>query len=91
MRIVGASDWFVRGPFIIQGVIYGIVSFLICIFITLIFAFFLSPKISVILPGFDMFNYFLNNWYIFILIQLGFGVGVGVISSFIVIKKYLDI
>jgi len=91
MRIVGAGDWFVRGPFIIQGIMYGIISFLICFAVCATTAFFLASKISVIMPGFNIFSYFLTNWWIFVLIQLGFGIGVGVISSFIVVKKYLNI
>ena len=91
MKIVGASDWFIRGPFIIQGVIYGVISFLICFLISGIFAFFLAPQISFTLPGFNMFSYFLTNWWIFVLIQLGFGIGVGIVSSFVVVRKYLDI
>lgn len=91
MRIVGASNWFIRGPFVIQGMIYGIISFLICFLISAVSAYFLSSKIGVILPGFNMFRYFLTNWWIFVLIQLGFGMGVGIISSFIVVKKHLDV
>ena len=91
MKIVGASDWFVRGPFMIQGIIYGLVAFVICILVTGLFAYFLSGKISVLLPGFDIFGYFLTNLWILVLIQLGFGVGVGAVSSFIVVKKYLKI
>lgn len=91
MRIVGASDWFVRGPFIIQGIIYGIVAFLICILLSGLLAFIFSSKISVILPGFNLFSHFLTNWWVFVLLQLGFGIGVGAISAYLVVKKYLDV
>jgi cell division transport system permease protein len=91
MRTVGASDWFIRGPFAIQGIIYGLIAFLICILISGISAYFLSPKIGVALPGFDMFEYFLTNWWIFVLIQLGFGMVVGAISALIVVKKHLNV
>jgi cell division transport system permease protein len=91
MKIVGASDWFVRGPFIAEGIIYGLIAFLFCILFSGIFAYLFSAKVSVILPGFNMFNYFLNNFWLFVLIQLIFGVGVGVVSSLVVVKKYLDI
>jgi cell division transport system permease protein len=91
MKTVGASDWFVRGPFAIQGIIYGVIAFLICIIITGVSAYFLSPKIQVAMPGFDMFSYFLTNWWILVLIQLGFGIIVGAISALIVVKKHLNV
>jgi cell division transport system permease protein len=91
MRIVGATDWFIRGPFIVQGMIYGLVSAIICLLLSALFAYSISSKIEVILPGFSTFSYFETNLWIFVLIQLGFGIGVGVLSSFIVVKRYLEV
>jgi len=91
MKVVGATDWFIKGPFIIQGIMYGVVAFIICILLSALTAYFLTPKISIILPGFDLFSYFLTNWWIFVIIQLGFGAGVGAISALVVVKKHLEV
>jgi len=91
MRIVGASDWFVRGPFLIQGAIYGLIAFLVCFIISGLSAYLLSSKIGAVLPGFNLFNYFLVNSWLLALIQIVFGVGMGMLSSFIVVKRYLEI
>lgn len=91
MKTVGASNWFIRGPFAIQGLIYGFIAFIICILITGVAVYFLSPKLENALPGFSVLGYSLTNWWILVLIQLGFGMVVGAISALIVVKKHLNV
>lgn len=89
MRLVGASNWFVRGPFLIQGAIVGFIATLITITITFGICYGLDSKIRVIAPEISIFSLFLSNFWILVLIQLATGIGLGILSSFIAIRKYL--
>lgn len=91
MRIVGASGWFVKAPFIIEGAIFGFISFIFCFSATILSVYFLSSPLLSVMPGFSLFEYFMSNLWIIILIQLSSGVGLGVIASFIVVRKYLKV
>lgn len=91
MRIVGATSWFIRLPFIIEGAMFGVVSFIFCFVVTALAAYFLSPILSVIMPGFSAFSYFVSHIWFIIMIQLGVGIFLGAISSYIVVRKYLRV
>lgn len=91
MRLVGASNWFIQGPFLIQGIIVGFFAALITFLIFGIGLFFLSPGLEFLLLGFSIFNYFINNLLIIFLIQLGVGMGLGVLSSWMAVRKYLRV
>jgi len=89
MRLVGASNWFIRGPFLVEGVLYGIIATIITIAVLYPIFYFLSPKISSFLPVGDIFVYFRANLLAFLIILLGTGIILGGFSSFIAVRKYL--
>jgi len=91
MKIVGASHWFIKAPFVIEGGIFGLIAFIICLFITILLVYFSSGLLSVIMPGFSLLIYFFSNFFIIILIQLVTAIGLGVLASFMVVNKYLRV
>ena len=91
MRLVGASNWFIRGPFVVQGVISGKIAALITLLLTLGLCYFFSPKIMTLTPDLNIFSYFTGNFWIIVLIQLATGIGIGVFSSLIAMRRYLQV
>jgi len=89
MRLVGASNWFIRGPFIVEGIMYGLIATIITVLALYPIFYFLSPKISSFLPIGDIFSYFKANLFAFTFLLLVISVVLGVFSSFIAVRKYL--
>jgi cell division transport system permease protein len=92
MRLVGATDWYIRGPFLAEGLLYSIIS-------TGVTTLLLVPIFSKVLPRISAFvnpevNIFNQNifhfWY---LIAILFAVSVifTTFSTMLAIRKYLKI
>ena len=90
-RLVGASNWFIRGPFLVQGVLTGLAAalaaFLALILISLIF----NSSLKVIFSGLNLFSIFLSNFWPVLSVQLLAGVGLGVVSAYLSVRKYLKV
>lgn len=91
MRLVGASNWFIRSPFLFQGIVVGVFSTIISLFLTFLICYGLDSKVKTIAPDISVFGLFLKNFWNLLLLQLLFGVGLGIVSSTIAIRKYLKI
>ena len=89
MRLVGGSNFFIRGPFLVEGILYGIVSAVFSMLLLVPVAYWASPYLSVLAPEINFWSYFTSNFISLLFYQLLFGVGLGLISSFIAVGKYL--
>lgn len=91
MRLVGASNFFIRGPYIVAGILYGAIAAVVGMIITTPVVLFISPYMKAFIPSMDLAGYFIHDLPLLFLYQLLFGIGIGVISSLIAIRKYLRI
>jgi len=89
MRLVGADDSYIQGPFIIEGMIYGIIGTLI----SLVTLFLLSQWTStyVFFGRIDFGRYFFTHLPLLITTTLSFGVLMGAVSSFLAVRRYLKV
>lgn len=92
MKIVGATNWYVRWPMIIEGILYGLVASFVTSAILLPTTRIVSPKIQLYFQGYGLnLSQFLSTHFFEIIgIQILVGVFLGVISSTIAIGKYLN-
>ncbi|MEA3344289.1 MAG: permease-like cell division protein FtsX [Patescibacteria group bacterium] len=91
MKLVGASNWFIQGPFLIQGILVGIFSTIITLLITFAICYGFDSKINAIVSDVRIFNIFTHNFWTILLIQITAGIGLGIIPTIIAVKKYLKI
>lgn len=93
MKLVGASNWFVRAPFIIESMIYGVLGCLLAIAVIYPTLGFIQPKLASFFDGtaFDLIGYFNANFVEIFGGQLLAIVILNTISSVIAINKYLKV
>ncbi len=91
MKLVGASNWFVRGPFLIQGVLYGFISLIIVDILFYAGFLFISPKFQQWFFNFNLLSFFKNNFFLLLFWQAIFSFALGVSSSFLAVRKYLKV
>lgn len=90
MRLVGASNWQIRGPYVSEGAFYGIFSAIIALIFFYPVVYLASGKISTF-TSVDIFDYFIHGIPQVAIITIGLGVFLGVVSSSVAIRKYLKI
>lgn len=91
MRLVGATAWYIRGPFLVEGIIDGALAAVVTTAIYFPIIWFLAPKLQLFLDGVNMFDYFVSHFFEFFAILLGTSVVLSVLSSILAIRRYLKV
>ncbi len=94
MKYIGATDFFVRAPFVVEGIIIGIIGSLIPI---IIIYFVYTNAITYVASKFTMLSSLLNFLPVetvfngLLPIALAIGIGIGFFGSFVTVRKHLHV
>ena len=90
MRLVGASHWFIRSPYLISGLIYALVGVLIVVIAFYPFLSLLQPYLEVFFVDYNVniFAYFADNFFKIFGLQFLAASFVNFVASLIAVRKY---
>lgn len=88
MKLVGAGGDYIRGPFIVSGVIVGVIASVATIILFIPVSIWLGNRMTDFI-GINLFTYYKSNFLQLFIIMLGSGTIIGGISSFFAVHKYL--
>lgn len=93
MRLVGASNLYVRTPSVVEGILYGGIAAIVSLFFLYSYISFqrANPMTSSIVEGTGLMGSFLSNVASVFLGLLFVGVFVGALSGFLAVRRYLRI
>jgi len=89
MRLVGANNSFVRGPFIVEGIMYGVVAAVVATALFYPATSWMKSTTGDFYGGIDLFVYYIGNFSQIFGVLLASGTFLGMISSYLAVRRYL--
>lgn len=89
MRLVGGSNEYIRGPFVVEGILYGLVAAFLTLILFYPVTYWLKNTTQVFYGGVDLLHYFVANFVQIFFIIIFSGVALGAVSSYLAVRKYL--
>lgn len=90
MRLVGASNLYVKMPPLVEGVLYGFTSAIISAIFLVITIFALDPFAKKVVANIDISSVYGKEILHVVVIVMVAGVSLGLVSSYIAIRRYLE-
>lgn len=95
MRLLGAGPWYIKGPFVVETMLYGILAAVISVGIVgALFAITSSTLEASSLGLLDISyssHYFSRHLWLILLVQIGAGIIIGAVSSAVATRRYLKL
>ncbi|MFA6553584.1 MAG: permease-like cell division protein FtsX [Patescibacteria group bacterium] len=93
MKLVGASNWFVRAPFLVESLLYGLLAVVLSLAILYPLLSVVGPQVNNFFEGYnlDFSQYFSAQFWQIVGWQVLFATALSVISSLIAIGRYLRV
>ena len=91
MRLVGASYSYIRGPFVVSGMLYGFVAAILTLIVLYPLTLWLGPTTARFFGNINVFDYYISNFGELFLVLVLTGVILGGFSSFLAVRKYLQV
>jgi len=93
MKLVGASNGFVRAPFVIESIIYALIASLICLGLIFTLINTIAPFLNRFFAGYelDIVTYFNHNFLLILAGLIILSIVMCVLSSLIAVRRYLRV
>lgn len=91
MRLVGAGSFYIRAPFMVEGVLYGLIAGLATLLIFYPLTWWLGGATGNFFGGVNVFEYYVGHFLQFFGVIVGTGILLGVVSSYLAVRRYLKI
>lgn len=93
MKLVGASNWFVRAPFVIESVLYAVIASILCLIVLVILVGVSAPYLNTFFSGYNLnlVSYLQAHFLVIVGLQLGVAIVLAVLSSLFAVGRYLRV
>ena len=91
MQLVGATNWFIRGPFVFEAALYGVIATVIAVVLCYSMVLGAGPKISSYVDTQTIIDVFRSHPIIIVGVELVIGVTIGAVSSLLAMSRYMKL
>lgn len=92
MRLVGASNWYIRGPFVVEGILYGVIASVLSVGVVYMTLPWVAPRLQSWFSGIQIFPIpVLQVFGGMLAFEILLGILLGVIGSVVAMRRSLKV